>query len=222
VVQGPQAPDSVVAALGYLNQLSKPLDVIVLIRGGGSLEDLAAFSTEPVTRAVASSRTPIIVGVGHEVDTSLADLAADVRAATPTDAARLAVPDRREVLSNLDYLTKTADLRFGQKLAGVQNRLDRAGVSLVRFVERPLEIIARTEHQMWQSYAQALVLAKQRVTSLTRLLTGLDPAATLKRGYAIVRRSSEVLRDASVVKTGDKLMIQLAKGNIGASVDESS
>jgi exodeoxyribonuclease VII large subunit len=105
-VQGAQAPDQIVGALEYFNTLRDPVDVLVLIRGGGSLEDLAAFSTEPVARAVAASRTPIIVGVGHEVDFSLADYAADLRAATPTDAARLVVPDRHETEATIEHLAR--------------------------------------------------------------------------------------------------------------------
>jgi exodeoxyribonuclease VII large subunit len=105
-VQGAAAPDQIVGALEYFNTLRDPVDVLVLIRGGGSLEDLAAFSTEPVARAVAASRTPIIVGVGHEVDFSLADYAADLRAATPTDAARLVVPDRHETEARVEHLAR--------------------------------------------------------------------------------------------------------------------
>lgn len=222
VVQGQQAPESVVAALNHFNQLRDPLDVLVVIRGGGSLEDLAAFSTEPVTRAVAASRTPIVVGVGHEVDTSLADLAADVRAATPTDAARLVVPDRQEVAARVDSSIRTTGLRLERRLSSLQNQLDRAGVSLARFVERPRELISRAEQQISQRYLSSVALARQRVSSLERLLLGLDPRATLKRGYAIVRTQGKVLRDAASVKAGESLVIQLAKGNIGATVDENS
>jgi len=221
VVQGPQAPDSVVAALNHFNQLADPLDVVVLIRGGGSLEDLAAFSAEPVARAVAASRTPIVVGVGHEVDTSLADLAADVRAATPTDAARLVVPDRGEVRGNVEHLTQAAGLRLERRLASLNHQLDRAHVNLIRFVERPQQVIARAEQQISQRYLTSLALSKQRVVALERLLAGLDPRATLGRGYAIVRSSGKVLRDAASARVGDALVIQLAKGNLGARVDES-
>jgi exodeoxyribonuclease VII large subunit len=129
-VQGITAPDQIVGALGYFNQLSEPADVLVLIRGGGSLEDLQAFSTEPVARAVAASRTPIIVGVGHEVDTSLADHAADVRAATPTDAARLVVPDRSEISARIDHLAGRAEHLLTAATADRRGRIDR---SLSRF-----------------------------------------------------------------------------------------
>lgn len=221
VVQGATAPDSVVAALSYLNSLAAPLDVLVLIRGGGSLEDLAAFSTEPVARAVAASRTPIIVGVGHEIDTSLADLSADVRAATPTDAARLVVPDRREVGAKVQHLGTTIDNRLIHRIGTIEQRLVRTQLSLARFIERPRGVIERSQQVMRQRLQSQLNSISQQVASLARLLSGLDPKATLQRGYAIVRYKGAVLRDPATVKSGDQLMIQLAKGKLGAQVHES-
>jgi len=220
VVQGPAAPDSVVAALGYLNSLPAPLDVLVLIRGGGSLEDLAAFSTEPVARAVAASRTPILVGVGHEVDTSLADLAADVRAATPTDAARLVVPDRQEIKARVTNLGSTMESRLAQRLGAIEQRLERTRLNLIRFIDRPKAVIERSYQVIYQRYGAQITAASGQVTSLLRLLSSLDPTATLKRGYAIVRYKEAVLRDPSIVKSGDRIMIQLAQGKLGAEVYE--
>lgn len=221
VVQGPSAPDSVVGALNYLNALAEPLDVLVLVRGGGSLEDLAAFSTEPVARAVATSRTPIVVGVGHEIDVSLADLAADVRAATPTDAARLVVPDRREILAQVDNLASSARVRLELRLSSINERLERSRLGLVRFIDRPLALVDSASRRLQERYLSELRAAALRVQALTRLLAGLDPTATLGRGYAIVRAGSAVLKDPGTVKAGDALMIQLAKGSLGARVDES-
>src|SRR5690606_24238390 len=117
-VQGEQAPAQIERALEYFNSLSEPADVLVMIRGGGSLEDLWAFNTEPVVRAVAGSRTPIVVGVGHEQDESLADLAADVRAATPTHAAQLVVPDKQALIRQLTHTReRLRDQAFGQVVA---------------------------------------------------------------------------------------------------------
>lgn len=222
VVQGPSAPDSVVAALGHLNSLPEPLDVLVLVRGGGSLEDLAAFSTEPVARAVAASRTPIIVGVGHEVDISLADLAADVRAATPTDAARLVVPDRRQIAAQVAHLQQNITQRFEHRFRVVDNQLTHSRTSLVRFIEWPIAVIDRAEHQLAVRFQASLVSSRVRIESLTRLLVGLDPRATLARGYAIVRSGGKIVRQTTGLKAGDELVIQLAKGSIGAEVHESN
>lgn len=129
-VQGATAPDQIVHAIDHFNTLARPVDVLVLIRGGGSLEDLQAFSTETVARAVAASRTPIVVGVGHEVDTSLADYAADVRAATPTDAARLIVPDRVQLISEISALTQVMEGAFGAYLSRITQRLHAAMAGL--------------------------------------------------------------------------------------------
>lgn len=220
VVQGPQAPDSVVAALGHLNALAEPLDALVLVRGGGSREDLAAFSTEPVARAVAASRTPIIVGVGHEIDVSLADLAADVRAATPTDAARLVVPDRREITARVEHLRAQTTANWQQRLQTLEQYLERSQAILVRFIERPRQTIDRAERQLLHQYQSNLTATSIRVQALVRLLSGLDPRATLARGYAIVRSGDKIVRTMAAVKAGDGLVIQLAKGSIGAKVNE--
>ena len=158
-VQGQQAPDEIMNALEYFNQLPDPCDVLVLIRGGGSLEDLPAFSTEPVARAVASSRTPVICGVGHEVDTSLADFAADLRAATPTDAARLVVPDRREIAARVEHLAHSSE-------AGLRATLPISVPGPTGFVAPGslLEVAARTRHgpgKGAQAY-ERLVLSDRR------------------------------------------------------------
>ncbi|HSX14420.1 MAG TPA: exodeoxyribonuclease VII large subunit [Candidatus Saccharimonadales bacterium] len=221
-VQGKSAPDSVVAALTHLNQLSDPLDVIVVIRGGGSLEDLAAFSTEPVVRAVAASRTPTIVGVGHEVDVGLADLAADLRAATPTDAARLVVPDRREILAKINHLNQANRLHFNQHLEAMIQLLDRSQLRLERFIDRPRQLLTGLVNQLGRGLQTAqnhMREQRQNVDALSRLLTGYNPTATLARGYAIVRHGQRIIKGPAGLKAGDPLMIQLAKGSLGAKVD---
>ena len=242
-VQGAPAPDQIVAAFGYFNQLASPVDVVVLIRGGGSLEDLQAFNTEPVARAVAGSRTPTIVGVGHEVDTSLADYAADRRAATPTDAARIAVPDRTEVLAEIIGYERRLTAGLGRSLAERNARIDRHLVRIEQFVRRPLEQVTASQHRLQQagvrlsgaasrhgegvarlqerisSQSQQLLAQRTRqVASLERLIANGSPQATLERGYSIVRHNGEVLRDAGGVRRGDSVMIQLAKGQLTTEV----
>jgi exodeoxyribonuclease VII large subunit len=242
-VQGAQAPDQIVGALEYFNQLRDPVDVLVLIRGGGSLEDLMAFSTEPVARAVAASRTPIVVGVGHEIDFSLSDYAADVRAATPTDAARLVVPDRVEVAARLDHLARRIETSLTRAIEGRRTGVDRAIGRLEAYLRHPRERVQASEAQLWRGLDrlshqlrasrtqvtvlehrlggfERLVLAERlsRLTHLERVLRGFDPQAVLGRGYAIVRHSGSVLRDPATAKSGDPLMIQLAQGQIDAEV----
>ncbi len=221
-VQGLKAPDEIVGALEYFNHLADPPDVLVLIRGGGSLEDLAAFSTEPVARSVAASRTPIVVGVGHEVDFSLADYAADLRAATPTDAARLVVPDRREVAARVDHLTAQAEAALRATVTARSRRADRAMNQLEAGLRQPREQLAAQTAALWRGLdrvsARSALIAT-RTDALERILRGLDPAAVLNRGYAIVRNESgHILRDPAATKSGQPIAIQLAKGALAAKV----
>ncbi|GAC1369775.1 MAG: exodeoxyribonuclease VII large subunit [Candidatus Saccharimonadales bacterium] len=245
-VQGLQAPDQIVGALEYFNQLSPPVDMVVLIRGGGSLEDLMAFSTEPVARAVAASRTPIVVGVGHEVDVSLADYAADLRAATPTDAARLVVPDRQEILSLIAHHTSRQEGGLTAAAAEFRRRTDQALSRLETSLRHPRErvtalqarlergldrILAQSrahaqyaqslEHRLSDRTANLLIERRSRVIGLTRLLRGFDSQAVLARGYSITRAGGRVLRRAAEAKPGGGLMIQLAEGIIAAKVEPS-
>lgn len=244
-VQGAAAPEQIVAAFNYFNQLAEPVDTLVLIRGGGSLEDLMAFNTEPVARAVAGSRTPTIVGVGHEVDTSLADFAADLRAATPTNAAQLAVPDRREELAKIEAAARHAAVSFGRMLAERQAMVDRQLGRIEQFARRPLEQVAAARHRLEQSALRLLSGAARRseqvarwqgmmgvrleqtldrrrrsLAELERIIRTTSPQATLARGYSIVRHEGKVLRDAAGVRKGDMVMVQLAKGNLKAEVSE--
>ena len=218
-VQGVTAPDQLVAALDYFNGAA--VDVVVMIRGGGSLEDLAAFSTEPVARAVAASRAPIITGIGHEIDFSLADAAADVRAATPTDAARLVVRDRAEQLGTVTELRRRVTNAFEVSLDRRRLTIDRSLGRLEAYLRHPREQVAARESQLWRTFDRLSQIPgnqQLRVEGLARVLRGFDPAATLQRGYAIVRSSDVIVRDPVSLKPGDSLVIQLAKGRTNAEV----
>jgi exodeoxyribonuclease VII large subunit len=200
-VQGKGAAGAIVAALRALADHPQ-VDVVVLARGGGSFEDLLPFSDEAVVRAVAAASVPIVSAVGHEQDTPLCDLAADARAATPTAAAALVVPDLRELESAL----RSTRSRLGQ---AVRTLLERDRVRVERHGER--------------LRAAPRLLLERRRAALDRSgarLQALSPLATLGRGYAIVRSGAAALRDAAAVHTGDPLRIQLAAGELDASVTE--
>lgn len=200
-VQGEAAPAQIVAGIEYFNHLADPVEVVAVIRGGGSLEDLAAFNSESVVRAVAASRTPVIVGVGHETDTSLADLAADVRAATPTDAARLLTLDKAELLQRLNTLSR---------------QLQRL---LLEQVEDQHQQVAQLQTALYTGIDELIERSRREITSLARALSSYDPQAILTRGYALVRkRSGGVITSARQVKAGDRLMIQLSQDSIEAEV----
>jgi exodeoxyribonuclease VII large subunit len=198
-VQGPRAAVSIATAIGEL--CARGADVIVLARGGGSFEDLLPFSDERVVRAVAECTVPIVSAVGHEQDTPLCDLAADVRASTPTAAARLVVPDLAELRAHLERTrdklhggARRAADRHAQRLAGARERLHRA----------PLLALERK---------------RARLDTVNARLGALSPVATLERGYAIVRRGEDVVRSPSQVDTGDPISVRVAEGTFGATVD---
>ncbi len=200
-VQGQLAPEQLVGALEYFNTHDDPVDVIVMTRGGGSAEDLVAFSTEQLTRAVAASRTPILVAIGHEVDVSLAELAADQRASTPSNAAELLVPDRR---SELERLAHRRQSLFDLIDQSHQTQILRQKEALASLNQSMLAVL--TAHQ------QELVRRKQ-------LLAALNPEAILKRGYAVARtQGGRAIRTVKDMKNGDIVTIQVADGRASAEV----
>lgn len=198
-VQGEPAPRQIVAALEHFN-LHEEVDVVVITRGGGSAEDLAAFSTEIVTRAVAGSRTPTIVAIGHEIDISLAELAADQRASTPSNAAQLLVPDRRHVLEQLQAIKPSM----------------HAAVSAVINLEA--KNLKQTQESMYVSWVQYVRQIKQSLILKSQLIEAFNPESALKRGYAIARIGQEVVRSGKKVSTGDTLSLQLQDAVIDTTV----
>ena len=201
-VQGQAAPVAIAATMRTLAR-EPELDVIVLTRGGGSFEDLLPFSDERVIRAVAECDVPVVSAVGHEQDTPLCDHAADVRASTPTAAARLVVPDERELRERLD--TARAALARGASAA-----LERARSSLTRDRER-------------LDRAPALLVERKRagLEGLVGRLHALSPRKTLARGYAIVRTDNGIVRSSTELESGSRVDVELAEGGFGARVEET-
>jgi exodeoxyribonuclease VII large subunit len=200
-VQGRGAPASIVAALRAL-AVHPDVDVVVLARGGGSFEDLLPFSDETVVRAVVASTVPVVSAVGHEQDAPLCDLAADARAATPTAAGALVVPDRRDLEAALETYRRRLEQGVRTLVERDVARLDRLGDRL--------------------RGAPRLVLERRRAAldHAGARLQALSPLATLGRGYAIVRANGAVLRDAAATTPGERLEIELASGGIGARVED--
>ncbi|HET7059789.1 MAG TPA: exodeoxyribonuclease VII large subunit [Candidatus Saccharimonadales bacterium] len=201
-VQGELALPQLVAAVEQFNGQAEPPEVLVMVRGGGSAEDLAAFSSEAVSRAVAGSRVPTLVAIGHETDTALAELAADQRASTPSNAAELLVPDRRQVAADLHRETA---------------RLEDQITSLVRAERNNL----RHQSDMLSRQLKTLLTgAATQLTSRQQLLEALNPETILRRGYAIVRlaRGGKPLRSSRHLATGAIVDIQLTDGRFSAVV----
>lgn len=182
-VQGADAPDQMIRALNYINTRDILPEVIVIIRGGGSADDLSAFNDEPLVRAVAASRVPTLVGVGHEVDTSLVDMVADVRAATPSNAAQLLVPDRQEYIRQVR-----------RRVVGLLPRVEQS----INYQQQTVQdIIVGVVQKIDQHVDQRI----QRITSVRQILAELDPNKVLERGYALIRGTIAVGSTITIEKS---------------------
>lgn len=168
-VQGAAAPDQIISALKYFNAQPKLPQVIVIVRGGGSADDLSAFNDELLVREIAASRVPTLVGVGHEVDVSLADMVADVRAATPSNAAQLLVPDRSEVIRGVRRQVQSL-------LPRTEQAIDSSRIQVYQQLTRAMQSIDNRFEQQ-----------QRQVANLRRVLAELDPHKVLERGYALIR-----------------------------------
>lgn len=202
-VQGMDAPNQIIKAFAHFNQAQNPPEVIALMRGGGSLDDLSVFNDEPLARAISSSRVPVITGVGHETDTTLADMVADYRAATPSNAAQKLVPDRREIKASLSH----------------QLRATLAAVSQVAS-----EQTVKLQHALGHIFQQLETRERstsERLRALRFALQHLNPEVVLRRGYSIVRTASGQLATAKL-KPGDRVSIELKNAIIDAGVTNVS
>jgi exodeoxyribonuclease VII large subunit len=228
-VQGADAPPGIVAALDLLNRWSverEPLDAIMVARGGGSLEELWAFNDERVARAIAASAVPVITGVGHETDFTIADFVADLRAPTPTGAATLAVPDGRELSATVAGLLTQANRAITGRLAAEQARVENLTARLRRV--SPAARLA-TDRQRVDDLARRASLAmagrlrhdRERLRGQQLRLAALDPTQVLARGYAIVARpDGVVIRSVTQVAAGDPLRVRVADGAFAAHVTD--
>ena len=225
-VQGSYAVGEVIEALEKLDK-DPEIDVIVITRGGGSLEDLLPFSDEALVRAVAAARTPVVSAIGHEQDAPILDLVADLRASTPTDAAKKVVPDVREQLELVRQLRDrgrrclTGRLeREEHWLANVRSR--PALADPVREVERQSEQILALRERARRCLSGRLDRAQDQLSHTRARLLALSPAATLERGYAVVQLpDGAVLRAAADAKPGTELLLRLADGKLTATAGEA-
>lgn len=199
-VQGEQAPASLIAAIDFFNRAAKIPDVLVVTRGGGSADDLAAFNDERVVRAVAASRAPTLVAIGHEVDISLAELAADQRASTPSNAAQLLVPDKRQTLIQLERNRDSLRQALQANLSQTRRDLEQ-----------------RQKHLTDQLFA-LLKTYKDQLAALKKLVDIFDPKSALRRGYAIISKAGKHISRSEQVRLGDNLGIELLDGTIDTTV----
>jgi exodeoxyribonuclease VII large subunit len=200
LVQGDNSPPQLVKAIEHFNKMSQPPEVLVMTRGGGSIEDLASFSDERVVRAIAASRVPTLVAIGHEVDVSLAELAADMRASTPTNAAQLVAPDREQEITTLEHEKR----HLASRLAELQTAQTHDLQEQKKYLVAAIGTVLKNERQKLES-----------IKNLSRLL---NPAEALKRGYAIITSGGKHLKSIKGVKIGASLLIDVADGKIDSTV----
>jgi exodeoxyribonuclease VII large subunit len=245
IVQGPEAAAAIAAAIARLD--ASGVDVICVVRGGGSLEDLWAFNELPVLEAIRAASVPVVSGVGHETDTTLADLVADRRAHTPTDAAQAVLPDRRALVEALErarrHLARAVDgllERRGERLARAgrlrllaEAAVERAGSRAARLgarlaaqapaarLERLAGRLERAAPRLAAARARALEARAGRLATLERALGAVSPFAVLERGYTITRRAGAAapLTDAGVLRAGEQIETLFHAGSARARVE---
>ncbi len=224
LVQGEQAADSIVRGIRMLDQYG--VDVMIVGRGGGSMEDLWAFNEEKVARAIFECRTPIISAVGHETDTTIADYVADLRAPTPSAAAELAVTDYRQLMSGLElYRNQLAD-RLEQKIRNSRQRAEYLRLRLLQAspeyqLREKKQYAADLEERLKRSMEQKLTDRKHRMALYAERLEGVSPLKKLQQGYSYTEApDGKALRSVSQVEPSDLLLIHVTDGTIKAEVKE--
>jgi exodeoxyribonuclease VII large subunit len=244
-VQGVGSIGEICGAIEFFNSTSSPVDLLVLTRGGGSLEDLQSFNSEEVTRAVFSSKIPIVVAVGHEKDWSLAERAADLRASTPSNAAELIVSNRIDLQELCDRCVNSCDQRVRRMVADAKRSvftsvsaintafsrrlqhhyqlfrmLDVHFMSFVRVYEQKRRSFDEMAPRVLYNFEKYYSLKSQRFLELDKLLQSFSPKNVLKRGYSVVKAGGKIVKSADEVKRGDEIEVWPYKGSIKGIVEE--
>jgi exodeoxyribonuclease VII large subunit len=224
LVQGEAAPEQIVAALRAVYERDD-VDVILLARGGGSLEHLWAFNDERVARTIVESPVPVITGIGHETDYTIADFVADRRAPTPSAAAEIAVPDQGEIREQLGALSVELEEVARRRIDERRRTLDTHLQGLARLsprlrIDRERQVLDELVRRAEQVQRHRLALLREQVSGAEQRLRGLDPQATLTRGYAVVRREDgQVIRQVTQAVQGERITVRVSDGDFGARVE---
>ena len=225
-VQGEGAAQEIARAIAMVNRLADPPDCLVVTRGGGSLEDLWAFNEEPVVRAIAASQIVVVSAIGHEIDVTLADLAADVRAATPSEAAELVAPAADEMRASLGQYRRRLRAALVGRVDSARMRLEAVGRA--RVLRRPVEMVHDRQRQLDELDGRAtravntrLTTASHQLESMAGRLESLSPLNVLARGYSLTTAAEDgqVVRDADQLTEGQKIVTRFAKGQATSRVE---
>lgn len=227
-VQGEGAASEIASGIATANRLKDPPDVLVVGRGGGSLEDLWCFNEEAVVRAIYASKIPVVSAVGHEIDVTLSDLAADLRALTPSEAAERIVPSGEEMVQSLKTIERRLLMSIRGRTETLRTRLNAvAGHSIFR---RPHQLIQQLRQQLDDIERRAnratehrLAMEAERVSRLAGKLESLSPLQVLKRGYSLTERAGDgqLVTDAGTLTTGDLIKTRFAKGSAISSIEKA-
>lgn len=224
-VQGAEAPGEIAAAIGYANHF-RLADLLIVGRGGGSIEDLWAFNDERVAHAIYQSQIPIISAVGHEPDVTISDYVADLRAATPSNAAELAVPDQDALRQTLDSMACAMAASVNRQIISARKRLNMlscspALLSPTGYLDQKRQNLMRIQERMLAAQIRFVDRKKQGFIGLTAKLDAMSPMKVLTRGYAMTQKDSgEVVRSVRQTDVGDTLRISLSDGQLCATVTE--
>ncbi|MCE9556925.1 MAG: exodeoxyribonuclease VII large subunit [Planctomycetes bacterium] len=228
-VQGPGAAEEIAAAIAQVNRLAAPIDTLVVGRGGGSLEDLWAFNEEVVVRAIHASRIPVVSAVGHEIDVTLSDLVADVRALTPTDAAQRVVPAADDVKAALADVARRMQHALRRRCVEGRSRLE--ALSARRPLRRPFDLvhdlsrrIDEFDGRLRRSARQQLQTSVHRIESLAAQLESLSPLAVLARGYSVTTRATDgqIVRNATELQDGEQIVSRFHEGQAVSRIERQS
>ncbi len=226
-VQGDEAPGEIVKAIGEMNKNFPELDVLIIGRGGGSLEDLCAFNEEEVARAIYNSRLPVISAVGHEIDFTISDFVADKRAATPSAAAELVVQNKQELVNTIRSYRSRLENNLRYIFQSYKSRFQRAKDSII--FRKPFELVNQLQQELdnltdriTQTITRFIEIQRGTFNLFAEKLTVLNPLAILGRGYSVTYKLPEnkILKDTGNISLGDRLKIKLYKGEIISTVEE--
>lgn len=224
-VQGAEAPGEIAAAIRYANH-HHLADLLIVGRGGGSMEDLWAFNDEGVAHAIYDSQIPVISAVGHEPDVTISDYVADLRAATPSNAAELAVPDREALMQTLDAMSASMASALNRQLKNVRNHLNVLAASPVLrsptgYFEQKEKTLELYKSRLTSAQNRRIAGKNQRFIALVSKLDAMSPLKVLSRGYAVAKGpDGHILRTARAVETGDRITVMLSDGTLSAEVLE--